>query len=510
VENKSNPSGIVYLVGAGPGHPGLITRLGYELLQQCDAVAYDALIPMELISGLPDGVEKYYVGKRAGRHSLPQSQISDLLLKLAKRGLKVVRLKGGDPFIFGRSGEEAEHLSAAGIPVVMIPGVTAASAAAAMSGFSLTNRQAASWIMLATGHGAESASIPVPWDKIAALPGGTFVIYMGLAKLDNLIAQILSSGLTPETPAMAIQAASTGNQKSIEAPLAELSRECERQDLKPPALIVIGEAIRYGTGVKTSGAMLAGKRILLTSSSQTGAALCKLLREKGAEPIPCPTVVRKPGCDPDSWVRFLKIIERGGLCFFAGEFDVDCFFETLLARGLDARSLNNTNIIACGRSTESALLRRGIQADLSVEPNDFTGLVHAIDKLDSNRWLRLIFVHGDFGDRHLSSILHELRNDLILLKISVESTAVWEPHWENDLVENSPEYIVFTSVSEVEGFFELLGDERARYLAGGSRIAAIDGFVADALRKRNLSVKVQARVCSFEALVSAISADSQI
>jgi uroporphyrinogen III methyltransferase / synthase len=507
VENNSNPSGIVYLVGAGPGNPGLITRLGYDLLQQCDAVAYDALIPMELISGLPDRVEKYYVGKRAGRHSMPQSQINDLLLKLAKRGLKVVRLKGGDPFIFGRSGEEAEHLSAAGIPVIMIPGVTAASAAAAMAGFSLTNRHAASWILLGTGHGAESASIPVPWDRIAALPGGTFVIYMGLAKLDNLIAQILSSGLAPETPAIAVQAASTGIQKSIEAPLAALSRECKRQELKPPALIVIGEAIHYRAGVKTGGAALAGKRILITSPSQASDVLCTLLRERGAEPIPCPTIVRKPGCDLDSWAQFLGIIDRGGLCFFAGELDVDCFFDTLLAKGMDARSLNNVNIIACSKSTESALLRRGIQADLSIEPDNLAGLAWAIDKLDSKRWLRLIFVHSDFGDRQLESSLRDLRNDLILLKASTESTAVWEPHWENELVENPPEYIVFTSVAEVEGFFELLGDEKARSLTKKSRIAAIDAFVAEALRKRNLPVKVQAKTCDMGALVRALSAD---
>ncbi|MBN2321880.1 MAG: uroporphyrinogen-III C-methyltransferase, partial [Acidobacteria bacterium] len=131
------PAGTVFLVGAGPGHPGLITRWGYDLLQQCDAVAYDALIPMELISGLPERVEKYYVGKRAGKHSLPQPQINELLVTLARRGLRVVRLKGGDPFVFGRIGEEATYLSAAGVPVVMVPGVTAASAAAAMSGFSL-------------------------------------------------------------------------------------------------------------------------------------------------------------------------------------------------------------------------------------------------------------------------------------------------------------------------------------------------------------------------------------
>jgi uroporphyrinogen III methyltransferase / synthase len=498
-------SGIVYLVGAGPGHPGLITRLGYDLLQQCDAIAYDALIPMELISGLPDGVEKYYVGKRAGKHSLPQSQINDLLLDLAKRGLKVVRLKGGDPFIFGRSGEEAEHLTAAGIPVVMVPGVTAASAAAAMSGFSLTNRQAASWIFLATGHGAESAAIPVPWDRVAALPGGTFVIYMGLAQIDHLIAEILSSGLAPATPAMVIQAASTGIQKSVEAPLSELSRECERQGMKPPALIIIGDAVRHKTaGAMADCAKLAGKRILVTGPAQMAIGLCKTLRENGAEPIPFPTVALKPFCSSDGWARFLEKIDRGGMCLFSSEWDVDYFFDVLFLHGLDARSLSRFKIIAAGGRAESALLRRGIRADQSIEKAGFTGLQQAVDALDSEHSSCLILIYAGSGVQQLES---NLRGDFMRLKVSSESTAVWEPHWNNELMENPPDYIVFTSAAEVEGFFELMGPDNARYLADKSCIAALDSPVAEALKRNGLSVKAQANVSTVDALVRALAAD---
>jgi uroporphyrinogen III methyltransferase / synthase len=509
VGNNSNPSGIVYLVGAGPGHPGLITRLGYDLLQQCDAVAYDALIPMELISGLPERVEKYYVGKRAGRHSLPQSQINELLLNLAQRGLKVVRLKGGDPFIFGRSGEEADCLAAAGIPVVMVPGVTAASAAAAMSGFSLTHRQAASWILLGAGHGAESTSVPVPWDRLAALPGGTFVIYMGLAKLENLVSQVLSSGMVPETPAIAVQAASTGIQRSVEAPLKELSRECERQGLKPPALIVIGETIRCRASSKTGGAALAGKRILIASHSQASAELCKLLREEGAEPIPCPTVARKPGFDPKGWEQFREIIKNGGLCFFSSRFDVDSFFETLLAQGQDARILGRLKIMAWGRSAEAALMRRGIKADRAIASYKSADLARAVEELDSTHSSNLIFIHSGSCNQQLESSLRESCAKFILLSVGSESTAVWEPHWQNELFENRPDYIVFTSVAEVEAFFELLGAEKAAELAGKSRIAALDDFVAEALRKHSLTAEVQPSVCSFEALVSILSADGR-
>jgi uroporphyrinogen III methyltransferase/synthase len=502
--NNSKSSGIVYLVGAGPGHPDLITRLGYDLLQNCDAVAYDALIPMELISGLPERVEKYYVGKRAGKHSLPQSQINDLLLKLAKRGLKVVRLKGGDPFIFGRSGEEAEHLAAAGIPVAMIPGVTAASAAAAMSGFSLTNRQTSSWIFLATGHGAEYSSFPVPWDRVAALPGGTFVIYMGLAQLDRLIAELLSSGLTPETPAMVVQAASTGVQESVEAPLIELSIACNKKGLKPPALIIIGEAVRYkGALLKTSACALSRQRILVTSPAQAAVRLCKLLRQEGAEAIPYPTVFRKPVHDAEGWTYFQELVRDGGLCLFSGDLDIDCFFDDLIAQGLDARSLYRLKIIACGRSTETALLQRGIKSDQVFDPNDFTGLTNAFPKLGSSKTLRLILARSGFGDQQLKSDLSRLDSEFRELKISANTTARWEDHWRDELDANPPAWILFTDAAEVEGFFELLGDA-AHALADKVRIAALDKFVTEALRRHHLSVEAQASIPALESLVQAI------
>jgi uroporphyrinogen III methyltransferase / synthase len=504
MENNSKSSGIVYLVGAGPGHPDLITRMGYDLLQNCDAVAYDALIPMELISGLPDRVEKYYVGKRAGKHSLPQSQINDLLLKLAKRGLKVVRLKGGDPFIFGRSGEEAEHLAAAGIPVAMIPGVTAASAAAAMSGFSLTNRQTSSWIFLATGHGAEYSTFPVPWNRIAALPGGTFVIYMGLAQLDRLIAELLSSGLAPETPAMVVHAASTGVQESVEAPLMKLSIECKKKGLKPPALIIIGEAVRHNDALlNTSACALSRQRILVTSPAPAAVRLCKLLRQEGAEAIPYPTVFRKPVHDAAGWTCFLELLRDGGLCLFSGDLDIDCFFDDLNAQGLDARSLYRLKIIACGRSTETVLLARGIKSDQVVDPNDFAGLANAFTNLNAGKPLRLILARSGLGDQQLKSDLHRLDSEFRELFFCANTIAGWEDHWRDELVANPPAWILFTDTSEVEGFVELLGD-MAHALADKVRIAALDKFITEALQRHNLSVAVQAEIPTLESLVQAI------
>ena len=504
-DDSFKQSGTVFLVGAGPGHPGLITRLGFDLLQRCDAVAYDALIPMELIASLPVRVEKHYVGKRSGKHSLPQSKINELLVTLAKRGLTVVRLKGGDPSIFGRCGEEIDYLTKAGIKVVTVPGVTAASAAAAMTGFSLTNRHAASWIFMATGHGAESASIPVPWDQVAALPGGTLVIYMGLAKLEQLVSQLLSSGLQPETPSMVVQAASTGLQMSVEAPLSRLAFECKRRGLIPPALVIIGEAVHSLTeSARTESVGLKGKRVLVPCMPQKTNRLCEILRAEGAEPIPYPTVSRTQFEDREGWGRCLETMSDNALCLFTGDVEVDSFVDQLLARGLDLRSLSRLKIIAWGVSTNTALLRRGIRADAVVDPQDSSLLSSCLLKLDPDGSMPLLWPRNRSEEPALESQLLHSRAGVTSLTVCGQSTAEWESHWGHELISKPPDYIAFTESGEVAGFFELLGDDVARHLAGKCLIAALDDSIAEALRQRGLKVHVKANSGSLGELVGAL------
>jgi uroporphyrinogen III methyltransferase/synthase len=507
--NDSKLPGTVYLVGAGPGHPGLITRWGYELLLNCDAVAYDALIPMELIAGLPQKVERHYVGKRAGKHSLPQSEINELLVTLARRGLKVVRLKGGDPFIYGRSGEEAEHLSAAGIPVVIIPGVTAASAAAALSGFSLTNRESSSWIFLATGHGAES-SIPVPWNQVGALPGGTIVIYMGLAKLDHVIEELLSSGLDPEIPAIAVQAASTGLQRCVEAPLVKISSECKRQKLKPPALVIISSSVRHrAREIAEQTKSLTGKTVLVTSPSRRTGHLCALLREAGAEPIPYPTVVHSPASDSDGWDDYPGLATQGGVLVMTGEEEVGRFVDGLLSRGLDMRSLSRFKIIASDPSVESALFARGINADLTLRNFTADSLAESVSKLDPDSSLPLVLVCGGSGEDSLVASLQEHRERVTCFTVYRQSTAIWEGHWKDELAANPPDYILFTGKAEVAGLIELLGDETVQQIALQSCLVSPNEPVKHALSDYGLSAKLEINTSNIDDLVAALIQYSQ-
>jgi uroporphyrinogen III methyltransferase / synthase len=506
----SKMPGTVYLVGAGPGHPGLITRLGYDLLQKCDAVAYDALIPMELIVGLPDAVEKHYVGKRSGKHSAPQSEINELLVALARRGLNVVRLKGGDPFIFGRLSEEAEYLSTAGIPVVMVPGVTAASAAAAASGFSLTSRQVASWVFLATGHPADHSSTPVPWDKIAALRGGTLVVYMGISSIDKISAQLLSFGMSPDIPAVVVQEASTGKERCVEAPLARIAEECRLRHMESPALVVIGESVRWrGGGPQTQKGPLAGKRVLVTSPAESIGRVCRLLREAGAEPVPYPTVIRRRFDDTEGWAAFSRLVDSGGMCFFESESQVNNFLHGLIAHGMDARSLGHFKVIAARKSTEWALISRGIRPDRVLSDSKLQTLTDCLSDLDRNSSLPLVWLREGSNPCPSNHDLQENCRPTIALALSLDSTASWEPHWKEELSTSPMDYIIFTGIAEVTAFVELLGIALAHDIAGRSCVTAMDDRIAYALGEHGLPVDLKPTTPGLEAVVAAIVTHSQ-
>ena len=500
------PAGTVFLVGAGPGHPGLITRWGYDLLQQCDAVAYDALIPMELISGLPERVEKYYVGKRAGKHSLPQPQINELLVTLARRGLRVVRLKGGDPFVFGRIGEEATYLSAAGVPVVMVPGVTAASAAAAMSGFSLTTRQESSWIFIATGHPVENSNTPVPWDQVAALQGGTLVVYMGIARLNHIADQLLASGRAPDTPAVVVQAASTGLQRSVHAPLCDIVDECRRQNLKPPALVIIGESVRcHLNNPESAEKSLSGKKVLLTGPSRNTKPVCAALREAGAEPVPYPTVIRRRFEDPEGWNRFLAVIGRSAICLFQDEAIVHRFFEEFMQRGRDLRDLARFKMAVTGKDAEAALWSHGIRADASMTELEPGSLAACLSGLFTTADYSLVWLHRNPSPPFPYESISEKCGEIIPLAVETESAAEWDARWKDGLMADPPDFIVFTGNPEVVGFVELLGQETASDLTRRSCFVAINGTVAEMLGKYGLPCKIALNASDKGNLIKALA-----
>ena len=237
------PPGTVYLVGAGPGDPDLLTLRAHRLLQSCDALVYDALIPEELLALVPQDCERHFVGKRRGHHSVPQASTNAVLVELARRRRCIVRLKGGDPFLFGRGAEEAAHLVARGIPVQVVPGITAGIAAPAYAGIPVTHRRAGSCVTFVTGHEEiDKGRAAVDWRGLAR-SGGSLVIYMGLHNLARISAELLAAGLAPDTPAAVIQQGTVRGQRQLLAPLLELASRVEEEGFGSPAIVVIGAVV---------------------------------------------------------------------------------------------------------------------------------------------------------------------------------------------------------------------------------------------------------------------------
>ncbi len=239
---SGRPRGVVYLVGAGPGDPDLLTVRATRLMRHVDAVVYDYLVSEAVLALVDPRAERIYAGKRQGCHALSQDEINALLVALARRGKRVLRLKGGDPFIFGRGGEECEFLFAHGVPFEVVPGVTSASGASCYAGIPLTHRDCARAVVFATGH-LKDGSADLDWDALAR-PGQTVVIYMGITRLAEICRELVAHGASPDLPAAAIERATTAQQRVVTATLATLAERVATAGVRPPALIVVGEVVK--------------------------------------------------------------------------------------------------------------------------------------------------------------------------------------------------------------------------------------------------------------------------
>ena len=300
---ESGECGKVYLIGAGPGDPRLITFRALELLTRSDVVCFDALVDPTIIASLPGKIERFYVGKRAGVHSMSQQEIEQLLITLARAGKTVARLKGGDPFVFGRGGEEALALRKAGVSFEIVPGVTAATAVTAYAGIPLTHRGMATWTILFTAHeaGGKDPEVQLPFNRLAALGQGTLAGYMGIRQVKTLCGQLIDGGMNPATPAAVIERGTTPAQRIVTATIETLEEEVKHSGIKPPGLIVVGETIRLRNALDWySKGPLAGKRVLVTRPASQAGKMYEQLRELGASVVPAPSILVENHYDPGS------------------------------------------------------------------------------------------------------------------------------------------------------------------------------------------------------------------
>lgn len=353
--------GIVYLVGAGPGDPGLLTRRAADVLGRADVVAYDRLVHPDVLK-LARNARLVDVGKQPGESGSGQARINELIVEEARAGKTVVRLKGGDPFVFGRGGEEAEVCAAAGVPFEVVPGVTSAVAGPAYAGIPLTHRDHASWAAIATGHEdpAKDTSA-IDWEALARAP--TAVFLMGVSRLPNIVDALLAAGRSDQTPAAVIAWATWPQQRVVRSTLGTIVDDARDADVTPPAILVVGDVVSLPLDW-ASARPLAGKRVFVTRTRAQAGTLSAALRELGAEALEFPAIRIGP---PTSWEALdaaLAEVAAFDWVVFTSANAVDAVWERLRTSDRDARAFASTSIAAVGPATAESLRSRGLIADL--------------------------------------------------------------------------------------------------------------------------------------------------
>ncbi|MCX6641718.1 MAG: uroporphyrinogen-III C-methyltransferase [bacterium] len=501
-------NGIVYLVGAGPGDPGLITVKGKRLLHDCDAVVYDRLSPLELVVTLPQHVERYYVGKSAECHSVPQEKINALLVQLAQRGLKVVRLKGGDPFVFGRGGEEALFLKKHNVPFEIVPGITAGIAVPAYAGIPITHRNSSVFAVLVTAHEAsDKTEFQAPWEWLSGVEHGSIIGYMGVKQLSATIEKLIAGGMAPATPAALIQQGSTGLQRCATGRLADLVKIAEEQKISPPALFVIGDVVKLAKELAWFGkGPLAGKSVWVTRPADQAVEMYEMLREDGAEVLPLPTIAISEFQDSSGWVSLRQSLDtqKTRWLVFTSENGVRYFHKQIIANGYDERFWGGFKIAAVGSGTARELNQCNLTADFVPTKATTAVLADELAPILQDQSSLVVRVRGNLGDDRVERTLAESGSIVLALQVYSTSTAEWDAGMWAYLEENRPDVITFTSGSTVSAFIEILGKERALKIAGQAKIASIGPMTSTIAAEVGLQVSIEAKEYSVPGLIDEI------
>ncbi|MDG2303066.1 MAG: uroporphyrinogen-III C-methyltransferase [Candidatus Binatia bacterium] len=501
--------GFVYLVGAGPGDPGCLTLRGRECLRRADVVVYDYLANAQLLAHAPAAAERVFAGKHgAGPHLLEQSDINALLLEHAAAGRTVVRLKGGDPFVFGRGGEEAEALAAAGVTFEIVPGVTSALAGPAYAGIPVTHRDWVSGVTVLTGHEANGKmSSRVDWKNVATA-GNTIVLLMGLTQLRANLARLLDAGLSPNTPAAALRWASRPQQVVVEGTVGSLAELAAAEGIRPPATIVIGEVVRLRDRMAWfERRPLFGRRVLVTRTRAQAGRFRELLAEQGAEVLECPVIeIRTNTAATSELERAFSALDEYDWLLFTSANGVDVFFEQLFASGRDLRALHRLRLGVIGSETGRSLQRLHLEPDLV--PDDFKaeGLLAALEGHDLQG--KRVLLPRAVGARTILPETLRARGavvDEIGTYESVPPTG-GAARLKNVLAGSPPDCLTFTSSSTVTSFLMLVDahDGPGRLAISGARIACIGPITAQTARDAGLQVEIVSDPYTVPALTNAI------
>lgn len=504
----STRQGVVYLVGAGPGNPDLITVRARQVLDECDAVVFDSLIPDELLVTLPVTVDRRYVGKRSGHHSLPQPEINDLLVRLASQGKRVVRLKGGDPFVFGRGAEEAAYLREHGIPFEIVPGITSGVAALSYAGIPCTDRSRASYVMFLTGHQAvEKAVSGVPWDWVAGAKRGTLVIYMGVAEIQRIVDQLTGAGMPPDTPAAAVERGTLPTQRVVTTVLRDLPARVAEEGIRAPALFVVGDVARCHEEIDWfRDRPLFGVRVMVTRPADQSEWLYRELRELGAEVLAYPTIATVEDFRNEPWDTLRRLPEEGGWLVFTSENGVRYFMKQWYATVGDVRRLSRFRVAAMGDGAIRCLNAHNIAPDFVPSRSNTSALAaEMVQKLPMGG-VQVVRVRGNLGDRHVERALEGAGARVISLPVYRTFPSRWLSPVKDKLLANPPDVILFTSGAAVDGMAANLDSEEMRELCESSLVLSIGPSTSTTLRLHGLRVDLESRARAVSQVVGEIVA----
>jgi uroporphyrinogen III methyltransferase/synthase len=511
--------GIVYLVGAGPGDPALMTVRSLELIGSADAIYYDRLIPPGALDGARGDAELVYVGKAPGEPSVPQEEIGKRLIEAARAGKSVVRLKGGDPFVFGRGGEEGEALRAAGVEFELVPGITAGVAATAYAGIPVTHRDDASAVAFITGHeDPEKEESALDWEALARFPG-TLVFYMGVKRLRDNASALIAAGRDAGEPAAAVERGTMDGQRTVVATLGTLAETVEREGIGAPALIVVGPVVaRRDSLAWIERRPLHGRRVVVTRARAQASGLAKTLRNLGAEVIELPAIRIEPTIESSEVRQMAERIGEYALIVLTSPNGVRLLFEAIRNAGLDARALANpkkqqvekvgsgaaansgTTVAAIGPGTARALSRCGIVPDIIPERFVAESLIEALAEVEVSGKRVLVARAAEARDvipEHLSGRGAEV--DVIALYKTVRE----EPSPDAVEAAQSADYVTFTSSSTVRNLTEALGDR----FPSNARVVSIGPVTSEAVTDASLKVDVEAQRHDIDGLLAALLAD---
>jgi uroporphyrinogen III methyltransferase/synthase len=507
----------VYLIGAGPGDPGLITVKGLEILRAAEVVIYDYLAGEKLLEYAKAGAELIYVGKRHTEHVLEQEEINRLMIDKARQGKIVARLKGGDPFIFGRGGEEAEALAAAGISFEVIPGVTSATAVPAYAGIPLTHRNYASSVAFITGHkGKGKEDEGINWQQVAAA-ADTLVFFMGVTNLPHIVNKLKEHGRSPQTPAALIRWGTYPTQETLVGTLEDIVEKAKKARFKPPAIVVVGEVVKLRRQLNWfEQKPLFGKRVVVTRPQEQAGELSRALEHYGAEVIEIPAVKTVP---PSSWETLDRALEKisdfQGI-IFTSQNAVEYLVARLWALGRDLRDLKGLKIIAVGPATAGVLKDLGLRVDLV--PKDFRaeGVIAAL-KEKKVKGQKFLFPRAKKGREIIPQKLEKLG-----AKVEVVEAYQTLPCKEKAkelkelLAAGKVDVITFASPSAVNSIMEMVGgvgaDPRVCPSKKGEHmgsplqkivLASIGPVTSKAIKEWGLRVAVEAKESTAEALAAA-------